>query len=74
MEMAVAHATEAPQPLADVVSKPVPEALAKLVMSCLAKEPEHRPRSAAVLAEQLRSIGGVEWTEELARRWWNEHV
>jgi predicted Ser/Thr protein kinase len=51
-EVLARQVTEPAPPLASV-GMPVPRKLAALVDRCLAKEPEHRPASAQVLAEQL---------------------
>jgi hypothetical protein len=40
------------------VDNPVPEAVAALIMACLAKEPEHRPQSAQAVAEWIASPAG----------------
>jgi serine/threonine-protein kinase len=47
-----AHTIETPEPV-DRRRPDVPPALAELVMRCLAKEPGHRPQSAAELVEVL---------------------
>jgi hypothetical protein len=49
---------------------PVPEALEKLILSCLAKSPADRPVDAAVLAAALTSAGADEWAQADARQWW----
>ena len=49
---------------------PVPEALEKLILSCLAKSPADRPADAAVLAAALTSAGADEWAQADARQWW----
>ncbi len=41
-----------------------------LIMACLAKRPDERPASAAVLAASLQAIPVVPWTESDARAWW----
>jgi uncharacterized protein YggE len=52
----------------------VPAALDRLVLACLAKDPNDRPQSARALASQLAEIGGgAVWTEDRARGWWAEH-
>jgi eukaryotic-like serine/threonine-protein kinase len=49
---------------------PVPEALDRLVLACLAKKPEDRPASAAALSRALAEIEVEPWGEEQAKRWW----
>jgi serine/threonine-protein kinase len=48
----------------------IPEQLERLVLSCLAKKPEARPRSAAELSQALARIDVSPWTEAQAREWW----
>lgn len=50
-----AHLTESPPPL-ESQNGLVPERLAALVMSCLQKEPDRRPRSAAELLDVLDAV------------------
>ena len=65
------HLHDAPLPPSRRSELPVPAALDELVLACLAKKPDDRPRSAADLA---RSLAGIEegdtWGEEQAARWW----
>jgi len=49
----------------------IPRALEHVVLSCLAKKPEERPRSAYELAEKLSACGLPAWTREDARAWWS---
>jgi serine/threonine-protein kinase len=53
---------------------PVPESLDRIVLSCLAKSPADRPRSARELSRRLGEVevGGA-WTEERCREWWDRH-
>ena len=51
----------------------LPEALEEVVLRCLAKKPEDRPRDAGALAEKLRACDVGEWTRADASRWWREH-
>lgn len=52
MDILLAHATETPKPFEQVgAANRVPEAIETLVLSCLAKDPNHRPASARELAE-----------------------
>jgi len=48
----IAHLTEAPTPIGNVRSD-TPDALAQLVMACLEKDPDVRPRDASVAIELL---------------------
>jgi serine/threonine-protein kinase len=47
--------------------------LEDLLMSCLAKAPKDRPKTAGELDSRLATLGlEARWTHERARRWWNE--
>lgn len=72
MAMAVAHATEAPEPPSRR-SKQVPAELDSLIVRCLSKSPDDRPSSAAALARELRAIELESWTHDDALTWWRTH-
>jgi eukaryotic-like serine/threonine-protein kinase len=44
--------------------------LDRLVLSCLAKNPEERPATAAALSHALRELDVTPWSEEQATEWW----
>jgi serine/threonine-protein kinase len=50
----------------------VPAALEKIVLACLAKKPEDRPRDAAALAQMLADCGVPAWTRADARAFWDD--
>lgn len=53
--------------------QPLAPALEALVASCLAKDREQRPASAAEVAARLAALAlPVSWTADAARRWWDE--
>jgi eukaryotic-like serine/threonine-protein kinase len=53
----------------------VPAALEAIVMACLAKDPDARPRDAEELDARLAAaVPGEPWTEEYARAWWRAHA
>lgn len=52
----------------------VPESLSKVVLACLAKKREERPKDVAELAEMLRACGVGEWTRADARAWWQSRT
>jgi serine/threonine protein kinase len=52
----------------------LPPELDRLILSCLAKNPDERPQSAKELSTRLAHIElPADWTEERAREWWNRH-
>jgi serine/threonine protein kinase len=52
----------------------VPPALDRIILACLAKDPEKRPQTAGELSRQLAAAMPVEsWNEERAHRWWDRH-
>jgi serine/threonine-protein kinase len=68
--MVAKHLREEPVPPSQRTELPVPEALDRLVLACLAKRPDARPRSAAELARSLDAIDVEPWGEEQAVEWW----
>ncbi|HET9118926.1 MAG TPA: serine/threonine-protein kinase [Solirubrobacterales bacterium] len=71
IQMIARHLHDTPVPPSQRAELPVPAALDELVLACLAKKPEDRPRSAAALARSLAAIdAGSTWDEERAIRWW----
>jgi serine/threonine-protein kinase len=75
LELIVKHAQEAPAPPSSRTELPIPPALDRLVLSCLAKEPAERPPNARALSEALAAVEGAgEWTEAKADEWWARHL
>ncbi len=68
------HANTPPVPPSKVSELPIPAALEEVIMRCLAKKPDERPRDASELSLQLEaSMEPPGWTDERARRWWRRH-
>ena len=75
MKLLLAHAHTPPEPPSSRVTLPIPPDLEALVLSCLAKDREHRPKSAQDLLHRLDAIPLTQpWTDIRAREWWNEHL
>jgi len=69
------HLLVEPTPPSEATTWPIPPAVDELVLACLAKSPEMRPRSAQALREQLETIALTEpWTAARARAWWTEEA
>ncbi|HET7039168.1 MAG TPA: serine/threonine-protein kinase [Gemmatimonadales bacterium] len=65
----VAHAREAPPRPGGLVE--IPEALDRIVLDCLAKDPAARPANAEVLSERLAAVPLARpWTPAAAAAWW----
>jgi serine/threonine-protein kinase len=67
------HARTPPTPPSARSEVPIPEALERLVLSCLAKDPAERPAAKELSRELIAIRGANPWTEERAREWWTEH-
>jgi serine/threonine-protein kinase len=74
LQMIAKHLRTDPVPPSQRTALPIPAELERLVLACLAKKPEDRPRSAAELASALAGVGGEVWTEEQAAEWWAANV
>ena len=74
VSLAYAHVHETPPPPSLRSEFDIPPALDALVLDCLAKNPDARPRSAAIVDERLAAaVPGDDWTSELAHAWWELH-
>jgi serine/threonine-protein kinase len=70
-EICAMHLRSQPVPPSQRTSHQIPSDLEMIVMACLAKQPNERPRSAAKLSEMLaRCQGFGAWTQQQAQRWW----
>ena len=70
MQIITRRLTEDPVPPSQRTELPIPPDLEAIVLTCLARRPEDRPASAAVLDRALASVVLPPWTEEQARDWW----
>ena len=73
-KMMLEHAMETPVPPSERAAIAVPPALERVILACLAKEPEDRPQSALALSQWLASIAEVAWSEQDAADWWRANA
>ena len=74
VSMALKHVQQPPDPPSQRTELPIPPALERLVLRCLAKAPDQRPASASELIEHLDACGLPPWTERAASDWWERHL
>ncbi len=68
------HASTTPIPPSKRVATPIEPELERVLLDCLAKDPDERPESARVLDARLAGLVLQEpWTRELAERWWSRN-
>jgi serine/threonine-protein kinase len=73
IDILTAHVKELPQPPSKRLGRQIDPELEKLILRCLAKDPEERPPSAAALLEELLLCDGFRpWTFVDARKWWQQ--
>jgi serine/threonine-protein kinase len=69
------HVQETPAPPSSRTEVEIPAELDRIVLACLAKNPDDRPASAADLAAELEALAVREaWSGERARRWWETNL
>ena len=74
MALLMQHATKTPD-APSTYDATIPPEMDALVLQCLAKKPEDRPRDAMELREKVAAIPLHEpWSETLAFAWWDEHL
>ena len=75
VEICSHHLHSSPPPPSSRCDRPVPRDLEQLLLDCLHKEPQRRPRDAVALQARLRACEDARrWDEEEARRWFREHA
>jgi serine/threonine protein kinase len=70
LQVVLKHIQTEPVPPSVRLGRPVPEALERVILGCLAKAPGARPADAATLADTLTLAGADDWTQRDAKRWW----
>jgi serine/threonine-protein kinase len=74
MGLVMHHAHTPPARPSSRTELPIPQALDDLIMSCLAKSPAGRPKTARELVRELDSVPLTSvWNEQRAREWWQHH-
>ena len=69
------HVHTPPIPPSSRSELPIPPDLDALILECLEKDPDKRPRSASVLQSRLQAIPiPSSWTTERAEHWWSLHA
>jgi serine/threonine protein kinase len=72
MKVLLAHAREDVVPPSRIQSE-IPDDLERVVMRCLAKQPEDRFQNVAALGQSLADCeAAADWSREHAARWWYE--
>jgi serine/threonine-protein kinase len=75
MKLLLAHAQTPPEPPSARTELPIPRDLETLVLACLAKDRDDRPRTPRELLRRLDALAlDQPWTEAHARQWWTTHL
>ncbi|MEJ2483151.1 MAG: hypothetical protein P8049_08560 [Gemmatimonadota bacterium] len=68
------HARDAAPAPSSLSETAIPPELDRIVLECLAKEPDGRPASALDLFRLLEGVPVRPWTPERAQQWWDLHI
>ena len=66
--------TAQPAPPSDLIETVIPTELERLILDCLAKDPDDRPQDVAELAGRLESVAVSDWSEDQSAAWWRQHA
>ncbi|BDC48806.1 hypothetical protein F183_A11220 [Bryobacterales bacterium F-183] len=73
--MALAHVQKSPVPMNERTELPVPAGLERVILQCLDKDPEKRPKSAQDLARKLERLDDVPtFCRDMAAQWWETNI
>ena len=70
LQIVLKHIQAEPVPPSRRAPGPMPDALEKVILGCLAKAPDARPAGALALADSLTQAGADDWRQSDARHWW----
>ncbi|UCF19105.1 MAG: serine/threonine protein kinase [Gemmatimonadota bacterium] len=71
----VDHVKTPPVPPSQRTEVDIPEALERVIMACLEKDPENRPQTAEQLSDLLaESVPDDAWSTKRAAEWWRLHL
>ncbi len=74
MQVLFQHVHQEPAPPSSCTELKIPKELDALVLECLRKEKEARPRSVEQLGARLEALPFDDpWTVERSRQWWDRH-
>lgn len=74
LKMIIDHMNTPPIPPSLRAEQDIPEALERVILSCLEKDPDRRPQTAEELRAALDECDACDpWTAEHARSWWQDH-
>ena len=74
MSVALKHMKTPPVPPSQRTTQFIPADLERIIMMCLEKEPDARPRSARDVERMLAMCDVPPWSEEEAAAWWTRHL
>jgi serine/threonine-protein kinase len=73
--IALAHVQKAPERMSRRTEMPIPQSLEDIVLQCLEKDPDKRPRSAQDLARKLEALKDVPtFCRDMAATWWEVNL
>jgi serine/threonine-protein kinase len=75
MATIIQHAREEPIPPSARAEEEIDAELERIILECLAKEPDDRPQSAQELSARLAEVDANlgAWSQARAERWWRAH-
>ncbi len=74
VKMMLQHIQSTPAPPSRYAEQDVPPELDRIILQCLAKNPDERPADTMLLASMLGGLSLREqWTKERAEQWWETH-
>jgi eukaryotic-like serine/threonine-protein kinase len=75
MQALIDHVSTAPQPPSRRMATDVPDWVDALVLACLAKDPDERPRDADDVLRRIDAhAADLTWTNAQAAEWWQTHL
>ena len=74
VSVALKHMRTPPVPPSRRTDRPIPPDLERVILACLEKDPDARPRSARGVERLLAACGVPQWNEEDADAWWQLYL